>query len=134
MLVFSRPTRGEEERVLGAACELGPSPVEIEAYAVRGLLAERHDAFLVALAPDVDGLLLEVHVGEVEVDRLLAAQPGRVDELEKRTIAQRERLVTRDLRQDGVHLFCFGRVGEPPGASGAEPAVGHACRSECVAE
>ena len=51
---------------------------------VGGLFAERDDALLAALPADVDELLLEVDVGERQVDRLLRAQPGRVDELEQR--------------------------------------------------
>jgi hypothetical protein len=37
---------------------------------VRGLLAERDDPLLAALAVDVHQFLLEVDVGEIQVDRL----------------------------------------------------------------
>ena len=86
--------RREEQRVLGAARELGPRLAEVAGDPVRGLLAERDDAVLRALAvPDVHVLLLEVDVAEVEPDGLGAAQPGRVDELDERAVAERERAV-----------------------------------------
>src|SRR5439155_9871161 len=75
---------GEEERVLGPARELRTRLPQVDGDAVRRLLAERHDPLLVALAADVDELLLEVDVGEVEVDGFLGAEPRRVDELHER--------------------------------------------------
>jgi hypothetical protein len=39
----------------------------------------------------VDELLVEVDVGEVEVDRLLRAKPRRVDELDQRAVADGQR-------------------------------------------
>ena len=75
--------------------ELRTCVLQVEPNPVRGLLAERDDSLLVALAPDANRLLLEVDVAEIEVDRLAAAQPGRVDELEQRAVAERERLVAR---------------------------------------
>ena len=84
----------EEERVVGAAGELGARLAEVAGDPVGGLLAERDDPVLRALAvADVDVLLLEVDVAEIEPDRLRAAQAGRVDELEQRPVADRERLV-----------------------------------------
>ncbi len=67
---------------------------------VRGLLAQRHDAFLAALPVDVHGLPLEVDVGEIEPHRFGASQPGRVEELEERAVSKRERRVAgRELEQ-----------------------------------
>ena len=65
--------RGDEESVLRTVDELGSRLVEVETNPVRSLLAERHDSLLVPLAADADGLLLEVDVAEIEVDRLAAS-------------------------------------------------------------
>ena len=67
---------GDEERVLGAGDELRPAVAEVEPEPVGSLLAERDDPLLLALAADVDRLGVEVDVGEVEPDRLVAAQAG----------------------------------------------------------
>ena len=68
---------GEEQRVLGAAGERRARVAQVPRDPERRLLAERHHALLAALAAaDVDELLLEVDIGEVEPDRLGAAEPG----------------------------------------------------------
>ena len=78
---------------------------------MRRLLAERHDPLLVALAADVDELLLEVDVGEVEVDGFLGAEPRRVDELHERTIADGERRGAVERGELAVDLLRPRRVG-----------------------
>ena len=85
---------------------------------------------LLALAADADGLLLEVDVDEVEVDRLAAAQAGRVDELEQRAVAERERIVARVLLEHGVDLGGLGRVGQPARAPRPELSVRDASGTE----
>src|SRR5439155_3976335 len=97
--------RRQEERVLGAAGQLRPRVLQIEPHSVRRLFAERDDPLLVALASDTNCFLLEVDVSEIEVDRLLAAQAGRVDELEQGTVAQGERLVAAQPLENGVDLL-----------------------------
>ncbi len=42
--------RREEQGIFGAACELGPRFLQVEANPVRSFLAERDDALLAALA------------------------------------------------------------------------------------
>ena len=121
--------RGDEQRVLGAVDELRAAVVQVEPQPVCGLLAERDDALLAALAPDVDRLLLEVDVAEIEVDRLAAAQPGRVDELEQRAVAERragrrprtDRAPRRPRRTSGASGRRRARLG-PSCASGTRPA------------
>ena len=77
MLVSSRRPRTERKSAsLGAARELRPRARRYRASAERGLLAERDDALLAALAAHVHELALEVDVAEVERDRLRAAQPA----------------------------------------------------------
>src|SRR6266511_1757142 len=46
------------------------------------LLTEGHGALLASLPVNEDRLLLEIDVGKREVDRLLGAEPGRIDQLE----------------------------------------------------
>ena len=67
-------TRGHEERVLSAVDERGARVLQVPRDAVRGLLAERNDAFLSTFAADSHVLLLEVDVAEVEADRLVTPQ------------------------------------------------------------
>ena len=69
------PTRGEEERVDGAAGELRTRVPQVAGEMVRGLLPERDDPLLPALAVDVHGLALEVDVREVEPDGLGQRRP-----------------------------------------------------------
>ena len=73
--------------VVGAPHERRPPVLEVDAQAVRGLLAERHGALLAALAANEERLLLEVDGGEREVDRLLRPQPRRVEELEEGAVS-----------------------------------------------
>ena len=69
-------TRGDEERVLGAADELRSRLADVTGEPVRGLLAERDDALLAALAADVDGLLFVVDVHEVESNGRVCSSPA----------------------------------------------------------
>ena len=66
------------------------------------LLAEGHDTLLVPLSAHVDDFTIEIHVAEVERDGLLASEPRRVEELEQRTVAQREWRLPRDELEQGV--------------------------------
>ncbi len=44
-------------------------------------VTQGHDAILFVLAfPDMDGFAFEIHISNLQVDRLLTAQTGRVDE------------------------------------------------------
>ena len=122
----------EEQCVDRAPRQLGARFAEVAGDPVRCVLAERHDPVLRALAvPDVDVLLLEVDVAEIETDRLRAAQPRRVDDLEQRAIADPERISLAEcVREDRFDLLHLGRVGEPPaaalvnGTSGTAPGRG----------
>src|SRR5439155_2714584 len=66
--VEAAPSRGDEQRVLGAARELRPRLVQIPRETVGRLLAERDDPFLASLSEHAHVLLLEVHVAEVQRD------------------------------------------------------------------
>ena len=93
----------------------------------RRLLAERDDALLAALAAHVHDLAVEVDVAEVERDGLGAAEPGRVEELEERAVAERERRVALDDLED---LLDLGRLG----ASGSRrDRLGESCASGTAA-
>jgi len=102
--VESLPSHREEDGVVGTPRELGTTFKEIERKTVGSLLAERHRALLAALAADVDELLLEVHVLEVEADRLGAAQAGRVDQLDERAVPEAERAFAAKLLQQRIDL------------------------------
>src|ERR671934_1165222 len=90
------PARGDEQCVLGPTDEPRTGVAEVQADPVRRLLAERHGALLASLAVHGDPLLVEVDVGEVEIDRFSTAQPGRVDELDEGAVPQRERAVSTE--------------------------------------
>ena len=117
--------RGEEERVRRAGRELRSGIAEVTGEPGCGLLAERDDSLLAALAADSHELLLEVDVGEVEVDRLPAPEPGGVHELHERAVPERERRVPaqriRALESDiGARLvFRSGRSVQPTEAARA---------------
>src|SRR6059058_4776070 len=104
------PARREEERVLGAARELRARLAEVDGDRMRGLLAERHHALLAALAAHVNELLVEVDVGQVEVDRLLRAEARRIDELDERAVAPPERILAVEGVELTVHLVRLRRV------------------------
>ena len=110
-----RPRAERNERVLGAAGELRARVAQVARDERGRLLAERDDAVLRALAvADVDELLLEVDVAEVEPDRLRAAQPGRVDELDQRAVAEsRAAPSLGEPGDDRVDLARLRRVGKP---------------------
>ena len=126
--------RGEEESILGAACQVRSCVLQIEPNPVGRLFAERDDPLLVALAPDANRLLLEVDVSEIEVDSLAAAEPGRVDELEQGAVAQRERVVAAQPLENGVDLLGLERGRKPAGAPRPDLAVGDSSGPEVGAE
>ena len=123
-----RGPRGRARRPRRARAR--PRLTQVAREPVGRLLAERDDAILAALAvADVDELLLEVDVGEIERDRLRAPQARRVDELDERAVAERERLARRSSASSarrprprcGASGSRRGRRGAS-GASGTRPA------------
>src|SRR3954469_7088318 len=109
--VEASPARGDEQRVLGAARELGSCVAEVARDEQCRLFAERDDAVLAAFAfAHVYALLLEVDVAEVEADRFGGAQPGRVDELDECGVPETERPVARDRLDELLDLALLGRV------------------------
>src|SRR6476659_7361864 len=126
--------RREKERVLGAHRQLRASLAEIRGQAIGSFLAEWHRALLAALAPNGDGLLLEVAVLEVEADRLGAAQAGRIDQLDERAVAEPEGAVSAQPLEQRVHLACLGRRRQAACALRRQRGVGDARRSQRVRE
>ena len=100
----------------------------------RGLLAERHDALLAALAADVHGLAVEVDVGEVERDGLLRSAARRVEELEERAVAERERRVAVDELEQLLDLGRLRRVGKAARTARRERCFGDRGRAEREAQ
>jgi hypothetical protein len=111
--VQSPAARRQEQCILGSARELRPRSLEVATKPVRSFLPKGYDAFLAAFAPDVNGLLLEVDVAQVEVDGFATAQPGRVHELEERTVPKRQRVVACDLIENGIDFLGLRSIGEP---------------------
>src|SRR6266542_1843587 len=125
---------GDEERVLGADGELGPPLTQVVRQPVGGLLAERDDALLSALAANVQGLLVEVDVAEVERRRLRAAQSGRIDELDEGPVPKSQRTLAVEPGEHRVHLGRSRRVGKAVAPSRRERDVGYALRPEREAQ
>src|SRR5262245_20019685 len=107
------PACGQENGVVRARRELRPTGPEVARELQRGLLSERDDSLLSALAAHVDDLALEVDIREVERHGLLAAPSGRVQELEQSSVAQRERRLAVEELEEVVDLGRLGRVREP---------------------
>jgi len=127
--------RREEERIVCAARELRACLADIPRDEAPRLLAERHHPVLAALSePHVDELLLEVDVAEIEPDRLGAAEPRRVHELDERPVAERERAVAVERVDDLFDLALLRRIGQATGPPRCERPVGHALRAECMAK
>jgi len=106
---------GQEERVVRAPRQLRPRLAQVARDDVRGFLAQRHDPLLAALAAHTHVLLLEVDVGEVEPDRLRAAQARRVDELDEGAVAKAERAVAVDRVDQLLDLLPLRRLWQPLG-------------------
>jgi hypothetical protein len=90
---------------------------------VRRLLAERDDPFFPTFAEHSNGFAVEVDVREVEVDRLLAPEACRVDQLAERSIPQLERVVRSERVELGVDLIGFRSRGEAARPAGCQPGV-----------
>src|SRR3989442_2529494 len=71
--VEATATRREEQRVLRAGGEPRARVMEVLGDELAGLLTERNDPFLAALAVHMQLLAVEVHIGEIESDRLRTA-------------------------------------------------------------
>ena len=72
-----------------AAVEVRTPAREIAANGVSCRPAERHDSFLRSLAGRADDSLLEIDVGFREADCLADTEPGSVEELDERAVAER---------------------------------------------
>jgi aminopeptidase len=124
-------TRREEERVLGAAGELWTRLAEVARDEARGLFSQRDEPILAALAEaDVHGLLLEVDVAQIEPDRLRAAQPCRVDELDERLVSQRECSIAAEPIDEALNLTLLRCVGQPARALGRKGSIRNVLRPE----
>ena len=72
---------------------------EPAAQRLDGLPPDRHDARLAALAQHADRAVLEVEIDELETQQFREPQPGRVEELHDRLVAQAETIVGTELEQ-----------------------------------
>src|SRR5262249_6773690 len=79
--------------------EREPAVAEIRADDTARAAADRHDAFLVALAEHAHDTVFQVEVAELEPDRLADADAGGIEHLEQRAVALAERAVARHSTQ-----------------------------------
>ena len=114
----------EEERVARAASEVRTPVAEPAAEPPRGLLADRHEPLLAALATHVHLLPIEVDVGEIEPDGLRRAEATRVDELDERSVPERERVVAGEPVDRALDLAQARRLGQPARPPGCERGLG----------
>src|SRR6266511_5147477 len=83
------PTLRDQEQLRPVpAVEVRAAAGEVAAQGLDGLTADRHDALLVPLADAADEPLVERDAALVERDGLGDAQPGSVEELDERAIAE----------------------------------------------
>src|SRR5690242_8220561 len=84
-----RPAARVEKQLLPVApIEEGPTAREVAAEGVRCLPPDRNHPFLASLAEGPDEPVLEIDGLAVERDRLADSQPGAVEELAERAVAQ----------------------------------------------
>ena len=74
------------------ALELAAAALEVPAQRGRGLVAQRHDAHLAALAAHDELRLGRLDVAQAQRHQLHAAQAAPVEELEDEPVAQRQRV------------------------------------------
>ena len=113
--------RGHEQRVARLALENGRARLAQVAHqpGVR-LLAERHQAFLAALAARAQGALGETDVHRLEVDQFAHSQAAGVHEFEHGTVAQPERRVGVGRGEQRLDLRLAQRRGHAHGLLGRQ--------------
>src|SRR5918993_354784 len=106
----------EQVRLGRALDERGPPSLQIDPERLQRRLADGDDPLLRALAARPQEALLNVHVHQLQADRLGGAQAAGVHHLEQRAIAQRSGLRPTRLRQEpfdlatGEHLRQLARA------------------------
>ena len=83
--------RVQEQLRAVAPVEVRPAAREVAAERLGGGASDRDDPFLVALADAAHDPLVQVDAGALEPDRLADPQPGAVEQLDERGVAQRAR-------------------------------------------
>ena len=135
MLVSSRRPRAERKSASQAPAREPVARRGATSDPPRGLLAERDEPLLAALAAHVDVLPVEVDVTEIERDRLGRAKPARVDELDERGVPERERRCPLRWRgRRSARPRRGRRLREPARPPRRERGLGHARRPERVAD
>src|SRR5918994_857794 len=92
----------EQVRLGRALHQRGPPPLQVDPERLQRRLADRDDPLLRALAARPQQALLNVHVHQLQADRLGGAQAAGVHHLEQRAIAQRSGLRPTRLRQEPI--------------------------------
>jgi hypothetical protein len=125
---------GEEECVSGAARQARPAGLQIYPQPMRRFLAQGDGSLLAALPADEHCLLLEVDVGQGEVDRLLRPQTRGVDELHERAVAEREGTVPIQRLDQRIRFLRLRRMRQPPAPAAGKRKLRYAGRPERRAE
>src|SRR5689334_11368103 len=85
------PLRVQEELGTVPRIQIRPAAAEIPSQCLRGLPADRYDAFLRALADAADEPSVEIDAGLVQAHRFADAQPRAVEKLDERAVTERAR-------------------------------------------
>ena len=113
-----------EQALLEAqAHERRTSAFTVEANGAHGLAADRDDALLGALALGAEQSLVEVHVGEAELDGLGGAQAAGVDQLQEGAVAQRERIASAGPREQAGDVLAGEDGGQAAALRGSPEVV-----------
>ena len=104
----------EEELRAMARVEERAAAREIPAQGRDRLASDRHDALLRALADAADEPRVEVDARLVQPDRLTHAEPGAVEELDQRAVAQRARCRPRRGFDEALRLAGRQRARQRP--------------------
>src|SRR6476646_5396835 len=94
----------EQLRLVAVADQLRPAAAQIAVDRRDRLPAERHQAFLRALAAGAEEALAQVDVAQLQPDRLRSAQPAGVHHLQQGPVAQRRRLAPLRRGEQLLHL------------------------------
>ena len=97
--------------------EFGSPGFKVTVQCLHRLAPDRHDAFLVALADDIDEASFEVELFQAQIAKFGEAQAGRVGEFENGLIAKRVRRGRIFRREEFINLGIRERLGQTLPAS-----------------
>src|SRR6267154_4709814 len=90
----------------------GPAFLQIAREPGEGLLTQRHETLLRALAENAHHAHVEAHFGELQANELRDAQPARVEHLQHRPVAKPERRLRVRLHEQRLDVGLRERLGK----------------------